>query len=107
MLTQLSHENITDGAALLQPAQIAPRLKVLQGWALVDEGRAIRREFPARSFLAAQSIASLIGGIAQLANHHPDIAYGWGYCRVTFSTHSAGGVTLNDLICAARVNLII
>ena len=41
---------------------------------------------------------------AEGANHHPDIAFGWGFARVTFSTHSAGGVTMNDLIMAARLN---
>lgn len=107
MATELAGEKIVDGAKLLQPAQITERLAALQGWVLVNEGKAIQKEFATRSFLAAQSIAGLAGGIGQLANHHPDIAYGWGYCRVTFATHSAGGVTLNDLICAARVNLIL
>jgi 4a-hydroxytetrahydrobiopterin dehydratase len=26
----------------------------------------------------------------------------YDHCVVTFSTHSAGGVTLNDVICAAK-----
>ena len=41
---------------------------------------------------------------AEAANHHPDIAFGWGQASVTFTTHSAGGVTLNDLIMAAKLN---
>ena len=42
---------------------------------------------------------------AEAANHHPDIAFGWGHASVAFTTHSAKGVTLNDLIMAARLNL--
>ena len=32
-------------------------------------------------------------GPAQELNHHPDIAFGWGYVRITLTTHDAGGIT--------------
>lgn len=107
MPTPLFEQMITDNAPLLAPKQLAAHLETLPDWTLIGDGTAITRKFTTRSFLAAQSLATLIGGIAQLANHHPDIAYGWGYCHVTFTTHSAEGVTLNDLICAARIDLIV
>ncbi|MDN3713406.1 4a-hydroxytetrahydrobiopterin dehydratase [Paracoccus cavernae] len=82
-------------------------LAALEGWSLIEEGRAIGRRLDTKSFLRAQALAMVAGGIADLANHHPDISYGWGYCSLRFTTHSAGGVTMNDLICAARVNAAI
>jgi len=36
--------------------------------------------------------------------HHPDIAFGWGYCRVVFYTHKIKGLHENDFIMAAKVN---
>jgi 4a-hydroxytetrahydrobiopterin dehydratase len=35
-------------------------------------------------------------------NHHPDLAFGWGYVRITLTTHDAGGVTEKDHALAAR-----
>lgn len=102
----LAEDRIIDNAPLLSETDLAPALAGLEGWHLVNDGRAIERAFATKTFARAQAIACLAGGIGELANHHPDIAYGWGYCRVTFTTHSARGVTLNDLICAARLNRI-
>lgn len=103
-LAALAAGRIVDGAPLLPEGALAPALALLEGWAASADGLALERRFVVKSFLRAQSLAMVAGGIADLANHHPDIAYGWGYCSLRFTTHSAGGVTMNDLICAARVN---
>jgi 4a-hydroxytetrahydrobiopterin dehydratase len=44
--------------------------------------------------------------IAHAEDHHPDAAFGYNHCTLRFCTHSAGGVTLNDLICAAKVDAL-
>jgi len=36
--------------------------------------------------------------------HHPDVSFGWGYCRVVFYTHKIKGLHENDFIMAAKVN---
>lgn len=103
----LAAGRIVDGAPLLAQETLAGGLAALEGWSLIEEGHAIGRRLDTKSFLRAQALAMVAGGIADLANHHPDISYGWGYCSLRFTTHSAGGVTMNDLICAARVNAAI
>jgi 4a-hydroxytetrahydrobiopterin dehydratase len=45
-----------------------------------------------------------IAAIAHREDHHPDLAVHYDRCVVAWSTHSAGGVTLNDCICAAKVD---
>lgn len=100
----LAAGRIVDGAPLLPQDAVERGLAALEGWGVVDGGKAIERRLVTKSFLRAQALAMVAGGIADLANHHPDIAYGWGYCTLRFTTHSAGGVTMNDLICAARLN---
>ncbi|KGJ04852.1 pterin-4-alpha-carbinolamine dehydratase [Paracoccus halophilus] len=87
-------------------AEIAAHLATLPGWELAADGRAISREWRFKSFKRAAQLANLAAWQAEAANHHPDIAFGWGFARVTFSTHSAGGVTMNDLIMAARLNRV-
>lgn len=103
-MDDLASGTITDGAPALPAGDIAAHLPALTGWALADDGRAIAREWRFKSFKRAAQLANLAAWQAETANHHPDIAFGWGFARVTFSTHSAGGVTMNDLIMAARLN---
>jgi 4a-hydroxytetrahydrobiopterin dehydratase len=47
-----------------------------------------------------------VSDVANEVDHHPDLELGWGRCTVRWSTHDAGGITQNDLACAARTELI-
>ncbi|MDO5658240.1 MAG: 4a-hydroxytetrahydrobiopterin dehydratase [Paracoccus sp. (in: a-proteobacteria)] len=75
-----------------------------EGWALNEDATAITRDWKTRNFAQAQAIAMLAGAVAEHLNHHPDIAYGWGYVRVTFTSHDAGGLTARDIDGACRIN---
>lgn len=105
-MTGLAGETITDGAPALDMARAETLLAGLPGWALTADGRGISREWRFKSFRGAAALANLAAWQAEAANHHPDIAFGWGFARVTFTTHSAGGVTMNDLIMAARLGAV-
>lgn len=100
----LADETIRDGAPALAPDELSVRLTELPDWALTADGKAIRRAWRFKNFKRAAELAMLAAWQAEAANHHPDIAFGWGQASVTFTTHSAGGVTLNDLIMAARLD---
>ena len=102
----LTAEKIVDGAPVLPQDELRARLAGLDGWALVADGQAIRREWRFKTFKRAAELAMLAAWQAEAANHHPDIAFGWGQASVTFTTHSAGGVTMNDLVMAARLNKV-
>ena len=61
-----------------------------------------RSAFPAiRETIA---FVNAVAAIAQREDHHPDLSVHYDHCTVTWSTHSAGGVTMNDIICAAQVD---
>lgn len=83
---------------------ITERLAVLDGWELSPDGTAIRRRFAFKGFAKAVEMANLAAWLGNKQNHHPDVAFGWGYCTVTFTTHDAGGLTQADFACAARLN---
>ncbi|MDF3606658.1 4a-hydroxytetrahydrobiopterin dehydratase [Paracoccus sp. DMF-8] len=102
--TDLGQGRIVDGAPALPEAELRAALAALPDWVLSPDGRAIRREWRFKSFKAAAQLANLAAWQAEAANHHPDIAFGWGFASVSFSTHSAGGVTMNDLVMAARLD---
>lgn len=103
-MTDLAEGKIVDGAPALALDALRDHLAALPGWALVQDGKAIQRDWQFKNFKQAAQLANLAAWQAEAANHHPDIGFGWGQASVTFSTHSAGGVTMNDLIMAARLN---
>lgn len=54
----------------------------------------------------AVQMANLVAWLGENQEHHPDAPIGWGHCEVTFTTQAADGLTKNDLICAAWLNVI-
>ncbi len=44
--------------------------------------------------------------IAHAEDHHPDLEAGYNHCRVTFSTHTVGGLSENDFVCAAKIDAL-
>jgi len=54
-------------------------------------------------FGGALAAAVTAGMLAERANHHPDLAVGWGRLVVRLTTHDAGGLTARDLDLALRI----
>jgi 4a-hydroxytetrahydrobiopterin dehydratase len=95
------------GTAPLSAAEAAQLLAQLStAWVLTDNGHAIRREFAFRDFYRTMSFVNALAHIANIEDHHPDLEVGYNYCRVTFTTHAVRGLSENDFVCAAKVDLI-
>ncbi len=84
----------------LSETEIKTAMAGLEGWAL-DGGTLVKR-LSFRGFAKATYHANLAAFLGDQSGHHPDIAFGWGYCQVTYTTHDAGGLTAQDFDCAAR-----
>ena len=69
-----------------------------------EQDKALHRAIKTPDFLTAFNIVSRIVGPAEAMNHHPDIAFGWGYVTITLTTHDAGGVTEKDHALAAKID---
>ena len=53
----------------------------------------------------AMALANKVADAANEANHHPDILiHDYKHVRLTLSTHSAGGITENDLALAQAID---
>ena len=76
------------------------------GWQIVEDGKALRREFKFADFYSAMSFVNAVAHVANVEDHHPDIECGWGYCRIRYQTHSIGGLHENDFICAAKIDAL-
>lgn len=95
------------GIAPFDAATARAQVDALAGWKLSDDATTITRRFDFKGFAKAVEMANLAAWLGNNQGHHPDIAFGWGYCAVSFTTHAAGGLTENDLICAARLNSLV
>ena len=75
-------------------------------WRLADGGDALKRSFGFDDFYRTMAFVNAVAWIAHAEDHHPDLEVGYNYCRITFSTHSVGGLSENDFICAAKVDAL-
>ncbi len=92
------------GETALTLEQAAGYLGFVEGWDIVDEGKALIRSFKFKNFAEALAFVNQVGEIAEVEDHHPDITFGWGYVTILFTTHAIKGLHENDFICAAKVN---
>jgi 4a-hydroxytetrahydrobiopterin dehydratase len=81
-------------------------LALLPGWELGAGHAHIQKQFRFADFVHALAFVNALGWIAERQNHHPDLELGWGRCLVKFSTHDVGGLSMNDFICAAKVEIL-
>lgn len=76
----------------------------LPGWELHDS--TIRRVFLFAGFPEAVAFVVRLAFEAESADHHPDILISYKRVQVTYSTHSAGGLTEKDFDGADAANRI-
>ena len=59
-----------------------------------------------KGFAGALAFVNQVGELAEAADHHPDIDIRWDTVTLRLSTHSAGGLTENDLALAGQIDAI-
>jgi 4a-hydroxytetrahydrobiopterin dehydratase len=94
------------GMAPLTPAQAQELLRQLSGWTLAADAKTLRREFVFKDFYRTMSFVNALAHVANIEDHHPDLEVGYNYCHVTYTTHAVGGLSENDFVCAAKIDLI-
>jgi len=76
----------------------------LTGWEL--SGGQISKNFSFRNYDETMAFVNGVAWLSQRENHHPDLAVGYNRCRVAYSTHDVGGLSMNDFICAAKIETL-
>ena len=85
-------------------------LKKIDGWDVKsneDKSFYLIKDFKFKNFEDSQSFVNKVGNLAEEENHHPDISFGWGYCKIKIFTHAINGLAENDFILAAKIDKII
>ena len=89
--------------------EIHKYLKKVDGWDVKSNNDAnffLVKEFSFKNFIESQKFANKVGDIAEEENHHPDILFGWGYCKIKIFTHAIKGLAESDFILAAKIDNI-
>lgn len=92
------------GQPAITAEEAMSRLGSVPGWAVVSGG--LQRQFKFEDYHRTMAFVNAVAWIAHREDHHPDMTVRWGDCTVRFSTHSVGGLSVNDFICAAKVNAL-
>ena len=96
------------GTAALNEDVVRNVLADLPGWVLAEAPRqAIAKTYDFANYHETIAFVNAVAWVAHKEDHHPDLEVGYTRCRVRFSTHSIGGVSENDLICAAKVESLL
>ena len=86
-------------------AEIQAHLARVPGWML--EAGAIHKCFEFADFHQTMAFVNALAWVAHAEDHHPDLSVSYRRCTVRFSTHSVGGISVNDFICAAKVDALL
>lgn len=93
------------GAEPLTPEQAQTLLQDLSDWTL--EGDHIAKTYRFKDYHQTIAFVNALAWIAHREDHHPDLTVTYRTCAVRFATHSIGGLSENDFICAARIDALI
>ena len=86
----------------LSPDEVAQQLEGLDGWLAESDVIMKRFEFP--NFAASLDFVNKVGALAEAADHHPDVKFGWGYAEFAMTTHDRGGLTKFDFDLARKID---
>lgn len=90
-------------------SEIHKYLKKVDGWDVKrkeDQSYYLFKEFKFKNFKDSQKFVNDVGDISENENHHPDISFGWGYCKIIIYTHAIKGLAESDFILAAKIDKI-
>ncbi|HTP48218.1 MAG TPA: 4a-hydroxytetrahydrobiopterin dehydratase [Casimicrobiaceae bacterium] len=103
-LASLARLHCKPGATLLAASELARHMQALADWTHGD--KRLTKTFRFANYYETMAFVNAVAWIAHREDHHPDLSVHYNRVEVAYSTHDAGGVTLNDCICAAKVETL-
>jgi 4a-hydroxytetrahydrobiopterin dehydratase len=97
---------LQDKSCCLDDTAVDSYLQQVPGWSVNSKG-GLNKHFKFKNFHETVAFINAMAWIANSEDHHPDIEAGYNNCKLTFKTHSIGCISVNDFICAAKVNALV
>jgi 4a-hydroxytetrahydrobiopterin dehydratase len=93
------------GTPPLEGADLDHLLGHAEGWEVADGE--LTKAFQFEDHYQTIAFVNAIAWISHREDHHPELVVGYNSCTVRYSTHSIGGLSMNDFICAAKVDHLV
>ena len=107
-MSLFSRKHCSADNALLNQDEINSHLgEISPDWQLAEDSKSISRSFSFKDYYNTIAFVNVVAMIAHQQDHHPDMKVSYNQCQVQYSTHSVGGLSLNDFICAAKIDGIL
>jgi 4a-hydroxytetrahydrobiopterin dehydratase len=76
-----------------------------EGWTIA--AGQLTKTFQFEDHYQTMAFVNAVAWISHREDHHPELVVGYSSCTVRYSTHSIGGLSENDFICAAKVDHLV
>ena len=91
----------------MDDAAVEQMLSTLDGWQrAAHDSQRIIKTYRFKNYYETMAFVNAAAWIAHRQDHHPDLAVGYRECTVSYTTHSAGGLTEKDFACAAKLDAL-
>ena len=80
-------------------------LAQLANWSIEEDS--ILKVFHFEDYMRMLAFIHAVGWMAQQQNHHPEVYFTNHDCTISFTTHRVQALTMNDFICAAKVDALL
>jgi 4a-hydroxytetrahydrobiopterin dehydratase len=93
--------------AALEHDEAEAQLEKLTGWQMSHGGERIRKDWTVKNFTAGIDFFQRVAQLAEDEGHHPDLHLeGYRNVWIEIWTHAIGGLSENDFILAAKIDML-
>ena len=104
-LSQQACRPIASSESSLDAQSIADFIKKLDNsWQYNKDLNNISRKYSFNNYYETMAFVNAVVFIIHQQDHHPEFLIGYNYCLISFATHSINGLSINDFICASKIN---
>ncbi len=96
---------ITEGTPPITGHELEHLLSHTAGWEIEDG--ALTKIFQFENHYQTMAFVNAVAWVSHREDHHPEMMVSFDTCLVSYTTHSIGGLSENDFICAANVDHLI
>ena len=97
----------TEATPRVAPDEVKRLIGTLPGYKADLLVGSISKVYEFDDFYETMAFVNAVAYIANVEDHHPDLAVSYNRCAVTYSTHAIGGLSENDFICAAKIEALV
>jgi 4a-hydroxytetrahydrobiopterin dehydratase len=94
------------GGEPLNKDEVAFYIKDVPAWKVAGDNKKISRELKFKDFKEAMQFVNKVAELAESEGHHPDLHIHYNKVTLDLWTHEVGGLSVNDFIVAAKIDLL-